>query len=171
MQGVPKGKVVLLPYDEHWAEEYELVKQQVLEILGGDVLAIHHIGSTAVPGLVAKPILDIAVVVRDISSINASGMVAAGYDDTGNRDVGGRRLFVMRRDGILSTHHIHCYPPEHDNLRHCLLFRDYLRSHPDAAVTYGQLKLSLCDQYVDDRTAYTDNKADFIESILQKAQQ
>ena len=133
------------------------------------MIDIQHIGSTAIRGIVAKPILDVAVVVHDLNAINLDGMKRYGYIHRGEAGVPGRSYFVKYRDGDISTHHIHCYESDNQNLLDSIIFRDYLIAHPDYAMQYNALKLRLAEQYAADRGKYTNEKTDFIKMILHLA--
>lgn len=167
--GVKRYAVRLVPYNEEWAMLFQETKSEVQQILGSNVIDIQHIGSTAISGIVAKPILDVAVIVRDLDSINLEGMKRHGYVYGGEAGVPGRSFFAKYRDGDISTHHIHCYEQNNQNLLANIAFRDYLIAHPDYAKQYNDLKLHLAQQYADDRITYTNEKTDFIKMILQLA--
>ncbi len=166
MLGVSRTGVILAPHDDHWHDLFEQTRCQLLTILGGNVLDVHHIGSTAISGIVAKPILDVAVVLTDPATIDLQAMAFHGYQHKGEAGIPGRCFFVKYRDGDLSTHHIHCYGPNHPNLIDNLAFRDYLNAHPDWATRYGELKLQLAKEYADDRAQYTEGKTRFIQIVL-----
>ncbi|MBK8985777.1 MAG: GrpB family protein [Chloroflexi bacterium] len=133
------------------------------------LVALHHIGSTAVPGLPAKPTLDIMPVVTDIAQVDALNpqMAALGYIARGEHGIAGRRYFRKGSDAF-HTHHIHVYQAGSLEISRHLGFRDYLRAHPEAAAAYGRLKTSLAAQYRADPLAYTNAKADFITEILRQ---
>ncbi len=97
-------------------------------------------------------------------------MVSAGYDACGESGVKGRYLFVKRLDGHISTHHIHCYEKDNDNLHDVLLFRDYLNSHSEYAQQYCELKRRLAEKFPKDRAAYTAGKEQFIKMICSLAE-
>ena len=120
------------PHNDDWAREYENTKKEIACVLGQNVIEIYHIGSTAIKGIVAKPILDVAVSVKKFEEINIEGMKALGYDYCGESGVPGRCLFVLRQ-ADLSLHHIHCFPDNHENLIATIQFRDYLNEHPEYA--------------------------------------
>jgi len=165
MLGVERDKISLSPHDSSWAQQFAATKEELLSIHSDNASAVYHVGSTAVKGIAAKPILDVALVVRDIQALNIAGMERAGYEFCGERGVPGRFLFVKRRDGHISTHHIHCYTKDHEDLRAVLLFCQYLNDHPAYAKQYNDLKTELAAMYPDDRLAYTDGKTAFISMI------
>jgi GrpB-like predicted nucleotidyltransferase (UPF0157 family) len=165
MRGVKRYEVALEPHNDSWAREFENTRKEISSILGANGMGIHHIGSTAVKGIVAKPILDVGVFVRKFDEINITGMQSIGYDYCGESDVSGRCLFVMRKNGDLSTHHIHCFPENHSNLIANILFRNFLNEHPKYAKQYNDLKLRLYALYPKDRAKYTNGKEEFIKMI------
>ena len=115
MIGVERYKVALVPHDDNWAYEYQLTQNELKKILGDNIIEIHHVGSTAIKGIVSKPIIDIAVVVESIEAINFAGMESAGYEYYGECIDTGKHLFVRRIDGNISTHHIGCYLKNNDD--------------------------------------------------------
>ena len=132
--------IEVVPYDPAWPEMYEEEKRLILQILGEQLIAIYHIGSTSVPGLAAKPIIDIMPVVRDVGQIDRlqPAFEAIGYEYMGELGIPGRRY--LRKGGDDRTHQIHIFEEsnEKDILRH-LAVRDYLRLYSDARKAYGRL--------------------------------
>lgn len=165
MEGVERYQVRLLPHQEAWEREFLAVRRLLWETLGSVALDIQHVGSTAMRGLEAKPILDVAVLVRSFGEMNAAGLTARGYEDCGESGVSGRRLFVLR-DGTLSLRHIHCYEPGDPSFGAQVRFRDYLNAHPGEARAYGALKRALAAEYAGDRARYTAGKHAFIQRVL-----
>ncbi|GLC30223.1 GrpB family protein [Clostridium omnivorum] len=169
MQGVERYKVRLLPHSDEWKEEFEEARKQLKEIFGDNIDDIQHVGSTSISGIYAKPILDIAVVLKSFENMNVDGMKIAGYDYCGaQNEEKDRYLFVLRGEGQISLRHIHCYEPNNLDFYYVTHFRDYLNSHEDYAKEYSDLKISLAEQYPEDRFAYTDKKEGFIRMIYQK---
>ena len=169
MLGVERYRVALVPHDDNWSNEYELARDEMMNILGDNIIEINHVGSTAIKGIVAKPILDVAVVVKNIEALNISGMEEAGYEYAGLRQDTGKHLFVRRTDGDISTHHIACYMQNNEDYNSTVLFCKYLNAHPEYAKQYNDLKIELASKYPDDRLAYTEAKADFIENMINLA--
>ena len=126
MKGVKRNAISLAPHDDAWASEYASARHELMAILGNNLLEIHQVGSTAIKGIVAKPILDIAIVIQSNHRLNIPGMEAAGYEYCGDAAVPGRHFFARRADGDLSTHHVHCYLPGNDNYQSLILFCQYL---------------------------------------------
>jgi GrpB-like predicted nucleotidyltransferase (UPF0157 family) len=128
------------------------------------------VGSTAIPAIPAKPVLDVAVMVKSVAALDTDALVKLGYDYRGPQNAEGTRvLFVLRGENQVSLHHIHvCEEGEADFYRQ-VAFRDWLNAHPEDARAYARLKEELAAQYPDDRAAYTKGKAEFILNICRKA--
>jgi len=165
--GVERYEVKLVTYDEKWSNEFQNTKQEIKSILGENVIDIQHIGSTSIKGICAKPILDVAVAVKSLLGLNKNGMINAGYDACGESGVSGRNLFVKRKDGHISTHHIHCYEKDNEKLSALIQFRDFLNNHFEYAQQYCDLKKRLAKEFPKDRDAYTAGKEQFINMICQ----
>ena len=169
MQGVERYKVRLLSHCKEWEDEFEETKKQLKQIFRNNTYDIQHVGSTSIKGIYAKPILDIAVVLKSFEDMNIEGMKRAGYDYCGAQNKEKTRyLFVLRGEGEISLRHIHCYEPNNLDFYFVTKFRDFLNEHEDYADEYSNLKLSLSQQYPDDRIAYTDKKESFVRMIYEK---
>ncbi|WP_309249427.1 GrpB family protein [Clostridium estertheticum] len=117
----------------------------------------------------AKPILDIAVVLKSFTEMNVEEMKNAGYSYCGAQNrAEDRYLFVLRGEGQISLRHIHCYEPNNRDFYYVTHFRDYLNSHEEYAKEYNNLKRKLAEKYPDDRIAYTNEKEEFVKIIYQK---
>jgi GrpB-like predicted nucleotidyltransferase (UPF0157 family) len=160
--------IKLVEYDPIWAIAYQQEKELITTALKQEVTDIQHIGSTAVPGLNAKQIIDILIAVNQLAAAEKYSihLQTIGYQYiyyTENID----RLFF--RKGTPRTHHVHIV--EYDSWtywRH-ILFRDYLLAHPEIAQQYEQLKREMAIKFKKDRNAYTDSKTEFIQSIVAQA--
>jgi GrpB-like predicted nucleotidyltransferase (UPF0157 family)/ribosomal protein S18 acetylase RimI-like enzyme len=156
--------------DPRWPELFSVEAERVKKILGSELVAIHHIGSTAVENLAAKPIIDIMPVVKDIEKVDAfsEGFAALGYEVMGEYGIPGRRYF--RKGNLIRTHHVHIFAEgnRHDIDRH-LALRDYLRAHPDVAAEYGELKQNLARTFPNDINAYMDGKDSFVKRVEAQA--
>jgi GrpB-like predicted nucleotidyltransferase (UPF0157 family) len=166
----PKRTVEVVPYDPAWPSEFDRVRAELAAVLGPSAAAIHHIGSTSVPGLSAKPVIDVLVETPDLSMIDRASpsLERLGYEARGEYGIPGRRYF-SRPPGSSLKVHVHCFESGHDGIARHLRFRDYLRAHPHAAASYGNLKRSLAATYADDRDGYQDAKAGFIAELLERA--
>jgi GrpB-like predicted nucleotidyltransferase (UPF0157 family) len=164
--------IVIEEYDPHWVDLYSEEKERILAVIAKYCAVIEHIGSTAVPGLAAKPVIDILIGVRHLQDapLFIPPLVELGYEYIPNYEIElpERRYLHKIVDGQ-DTHHLHIVEPSTLFFRTHLAFRDYLRSHPDTAREYAVLKRSLALKYASDRSTYTDAKAPFIEEVLKKA--
>lgn len=147
-----------------FAEEEERLRVAV----GEHALAVEHVGSTAICGLRAKPIIDIAVAVREIADAGKCVMPleGIGYEYRGEQGLAGRHFFGK---GEPRTHHLHMVEAGSDFWRSHLLFRDYLRRHREVRERYEELKQGLAQRHEADREAYTEGKAAFIAGVLDAA--
>ena len=159
-------KVEVVPHDPNWRSAFESESKLIALALRDNVVAIHHIGSTAIPQIHAKPIVDMLVEVKDIIKVDrhSSEMEALGYQAMGEFGISGRRYFRKGR-----THHIHSFEVGSPQIERHLAFRDYMISHPDDAQQYSELKRELANKYHDNIQAYMNGKDGFIKEIDLKA--
>jgi len=164
-------KVEVVPYDPNWVYAFQAEADEIRRILGQEVVAVHHIGSTAIPNLSAKPIVDLLVVVRDIEKVDAFNerMTQLGYMPKGENGIPGRRYFI-KGDEVHRTHHTHIFQTGHPHIDRHLSFRDYLIAHPEDALPYGRLKQELACRFPTDIDGYVAGKDGFIKEIDRKAQ-
>lgn len=163
-------KVNVTEYNATWAEEFKQEAERLQAIFGDEIMAIHHFGSTAVPGLKAKPIIDIMPLVKNIEKVDAFNpdMVALGYEPMGEFYIEGRRYF--RKGEEKRTHHVHIFQFDNqEEIDRHLSVRDYLRSHPQTAKQYGDLKAQLAKQFPHDIEAYMDGKNQFVQELERRA--
>jgi GrpB-like predicted nucleotidyltransferase (UPF0157 family) len=160
----------VVDYDSAWPVLFETLRQPLAEALGELTLAIEHVGSTAVPGLAAKPVIDLDVVLvnRDRLPAAITRLAALGYAHQGDLGIPGREAFDAPAGA--PPHHLYVCAADSEELRRHLLLRDYLRAHPEAVLAYGTLKRSLADRYPYDRKAYTDGKSELITLLLARAE-
>jgi GrpB-like predicted nucleotidyltransferase (UPF0157 family) len=163
--------VIIVDYDPAWLERYEAERARILSAIAPWVAAIEHIGSTSVPGLGAKPIIDIMVAVRSLDDamqcVEPLGVLGYQYHPEFEDTLPERRYF--NRGPRDDRYHLHMVELTSGFWERHLLFRDYLRAHPEAAQEYERLKRDLAARHRDDRGAYTDAKAAFVRSIEEKA--
>ena len=161
----------LTPYSPLWPAVFELERRRLLEIFN-DAAAVEHIGSTAVPGLGAKPVIDILLGAPDVAFIESRmpRLVAHGYRYVPEfeRSMPQRRYFT-RTDGQPGNFHLHAVALDSAFFRSHLAFRDALRASPALAADYWKLKQRLAARFPNDRAAYTDGKSAFIREVLEKA--
>jgi GrpB-like predicted nucleotidyltransferase (UPF0157 family) len=163
--GLQRGLVRLAPYDASWKHAFETERDELRRLLGDLVQQIEHVGSTSVPGLSAKPIIDIALGIDSVTDVDGAvrTLVAAGYVDRGRQ---GERHLVAKGPEQRRTHYIHLVEQHASEWRQMLLFRDYLISNSDRARTYEALKEGLAARFPTDRNAYANAKDAFIEETL-----
>ena len=165
--GLARGKAAVSPYDARWPSEFSKESENLGSLLAPLAPRIEHVGSTAVPGLAAKPVIDIAVgfeVPGDVERARAL-LVAAGYDYRGDfGDRGG--VIVAKGPDSARTHLLHLVAVGDDQWRRYLLFRDALRGNPLLRDRYAALKLRLAPAYWNDRNGYVEAKRPLIDQIV-----
>jgi GrpB-like predicted nucleotidyltransferase (UPF0157 family) len=168
MIGLEKGLVRLEPYTPEWQRLFKIEKASLQTLLSPYILDIQHVGSTSIPGMSAKPIIDIAIAITDFekASVCIPLLEGLGYEYKGEFGIPRRHYFVK---GDPRTFHIHMSEINSLEWQNTLLFRDYLCQHPDVAKEYAELKTQLALMYPQDRTAYMNGKATFIERVIQLA--
>ena len=170
MLGLNKDVVELVPYDKNWAKEFEKEKKKLKKILGSLALDIQHVGSTSIVGLSAKPIIDIAVAVENITVLSKLiGLLSKnGYDVKDSINELGE---ILARKGTPEnrTHYIHIEVINSIFWKNHILFRDYLINHPEYIQKYELLKKEMVERYKNERKLYTASKNDFIKMVLELA--
>lgn len=164
-------EVHLAPHDPCWAGQFTLERDRLLELMPGQFTAIEHIGSTAVPQLAAKPVIDLLAGVGSIAEADAllDSLCSHGYETSieFNATLPDRR-WLMRHASGRRTHHLHLAVFGGDLWLRWLRFRDLLRADPGIAARYGHLKHELAARHHHDREAYTRAKSAFIDGVLGK---
>jgi GrpB-like predicted nucleotidyltransferase (UPF0157 family) len=166
--GLASGTVRVVPHDAAWPALFEHEAERIRAALDGLPLQLEHVGSTSVPGLSAKPIIDIMAGRPPESPVEpyVAALERAGYVHRGERGIPGREFF---RRGDPRAYHVHMVtvgsPLWHEHVG----FRDHLRAHPATAAEYAALKHALAARHARDREAYTEGKADFITDVLRRA--
>lgn len=158
--------IVIVDYDPRWPSIFAHLRNRIAAALGPLAIRIEHIGSTAVPNLAAKPIIDLDVVIasRDDLPPVIGRLQPLGYDHEGDLGVPGRKAFTAAPDTY--PHHLYVCAADSAALARHLTFRDLLRAHSETARAYGELKRSLAVQFRHDRAAYTDAKTAFTDAVL-----
>lgn len=161
---------MLVPHRAEWKSFFESEADLLREAVGDYIVAVEHIGSTAISGLDAKPIIDIlaGVLTAEDAAKCLAPLVRISYEYRGEQGIAGR-FYFRKGNGDVSTHHLNIVEMTSDFWRSHLLFRDYLRQHAEAAQEYGSLKRELAVTHKGNRPAYTEAKSNFIESVLKKA--
>ncbi len=134
----------VVPHDPRWAARYAETAARVAAVLAPLPLTLHHIGSTAVPGILAKPIIDMLGEVESLAVLDAAAprLVAIGFEALGDYGIPGRRYFRLSEAGVRS-HHLHVFAAAAPQVAQHLAFRDYLIEHPAVAAAYSALKAGL----------------------------
>jgi len=155
--------IVVVPHDAGWPRAYASEAHRIEAALAPLDVTLHHIGSTAVAGLAAKPVIDILLVVESHQALGerTPALADLGYEAKGEFGIPGRRYFSKGPDEA-RTHHVHAYEQGHREIARHLGFRDFLRAHPAAAKKYGDLKTRLAAAHRDDIDAYIAGKESFI---------
>jgi GrpB-like predicted nucleotidyltransferase (UPF0157 family) len=170
---VTRAPVEVFDYDPRWPKMFDGEKTLILKALGNKAVSIEHIGSTAVPGLGAKPIIDIMVGVRLLSDarrcIRPLERIDYEYVPEYEASIPDRRYFRKGPNEPNKHYHLHMVEYDSEFWKRQLFFRDYLRTHPKAASEYFKLKKQLAVKYHLDREGYTEAKTSFITSIVSKA--
>jgi GrpB-like predicted nucleotidyltransferase (UPF0157 family) len=157
-------EVIVCAYDPEWPTSYRESAAAIRARLGASLLGLEHVGSTAVSGLAAKPIIDLLAEVAELEEVEAqfAELAHAGWEPAANRlDL--RHLPLVRREDERRTHHLHCVARGSSHFRRMLAFRDYLRAHPAVAEEYGALKRTLAAAHPRDIDAYMRGKDGFVK--------
>jgi GrpB-like predicted nucleotidyltransferase (UPF0157 family) len=163
--------VRVTPPNEDWPNQFDAEAECIATVLGFERRNIHHIGSTSIPGIYAKPVIDMLLVVDAIADLDhgAAAMADIGYSALGEFGIAGRRYFRKDDANGVRTHQVHCFEIGSAEITRHLAFRDYMRAHPAAALAYSELKRHLADLHPDDMPAYMDGKDAFIKLYQAKA--
>lgn len=161
--------VIVVEYDPAWQQTFDLLRARLESVLGDLAVEIEHVGSTAVPGLASKPIVDIDVVLRSETDLPeaAAALATLGYAFIGDLGVAGREAF--RAPAGDPEHNLYVCAAGATELQRHLTFRDALRADPALADQYAQLKRELAERYRDDRDTYTEGKTPFVTRVLMDA--
>lgn len=166
-------KVEVVAHSPQWRDAFEAEAKHVGAALGENVVAIHHIGSTAIPNIYAKPIVDLLVEVRDITEVDgqSSAIELIGYEVMGEFGIPGRRYFRKNNREGIRTHQIHTFETGSAEVERHLAFRDYMIAHPGDAQRYSELKRRLAEEYPESIDGYMDGKDGFIKEMDRRASQ
>ncbi|NET02508.1 MAG: GrpB family protein [Sphaerospermopsis sp. SIO1G1] len=164
-------KVEVVSHDPDWKNNFLAESQNIQIALSENLVRIHHIGSTAIPGIYAKPIIDILLEVREIEEVDIknSDMEILGYQVMGEFGIPNRRFFRKQNQAGIRTHHVHAFEIGSVHIERHLAFRDYMISHPQDAHQYSKLKRELAQKYPHDIDSYIDGKNDFVKEKEIKA--
>jgi GrpB-like predicted nucleotidyltransferase (UPF0157 family) len=162
--------VRVVPHDPAWKGKFEVEAAALRSALGDEALAVHHIGSTSVPGLRAKPTIDVLIEVREIGKLDGleAQMAERGYEAWGEYGIPGRRFFTRDR-GPERLCNVHAFEAGSPGVERHLAFRDHLIQHPETARAYGDLKRNLAERFPADMEAYMEGKDAFIKEAEREA--
>lgn len=167
------GKIVVREYEAAWPAQFECESAAIREALGPAVLRIEHVGSTAVPGLAAKPILDLLVGVASLEKAREAciePLEALGYTYLRAYEEWLPDEMLFRKEaGGRWTHHVHVTEPSGPRWDEFILIRNYFRRHPEVAAAYGDLKRALAVVFDDDIAGYREAKRPFLGAVMRKA--
>lgn len=166
--GLKRGQVVVVPYDQRWPALFEEAAAELMDALGPAALAIHHVGSTSIPGMCAKPILDVLVSVPDFFAALdlVPELEKLAYEFRPDEEIPDRHYFRRPPGGNVRTHHLSLAEPSSRFYRVTLAFRDALRRDARLADAYARLKLELAARFPYDRAAYIEGKSQFVADVL-----
>jgi len=170
--GLEKGTVKLLPYNSKWKEYFETEKDLLLKKFPGVFLEISHGGSTSVPGMKAKPIIDMFVALGQLDDYKKvkNELEELGYEYRGEEGVPGRQLFA-KGPPERRTHNLQLTTKDNEQWTNHILLREYYIKHPDVMRKYESLKETLAEKYPNDRSSYSKGKNDFVNSVLKKCKE
>ena len=169
MIGLKRGTVKLTAHYKEWANLFKYERKSLKKLLGSNI-KIEHIGSTAIPGVLAKPIIDIAVgyTNEEQKESTFSKLRSNGYEDRGEKGRNGRRFFAKGPDHN-RTYYLHVTQIGSNCWNEQILFRDFLKQNKNAREAYNELKIKLADEFADNREQYTERKSEFIQDIINRA--
>ncbi len=159
----------IVPYDASWPRQFADAEARLRRMLGSSVLAVDHVGSTSIPNMPAKPLIDIDVTLSGLSEVPDATrrLVDVGYEPRGNRYDDEVWAFLSKSPGPKLR--VYLCPPRNQTHERRLAFRDYLRHHDDAAEAYATLKKQLAERFPYDGDRYTAEKSGFVQEIVGKA--
>lgn len=163
-------EITVVDYNPNWAKEYKTEAKKIKAVLGKNGVAVYHFGSTSVKGMKAKPTIDLMAVVKDGKQVmkQLDELRELGYEYKGELGITGRSFFV--KGGEEHTHHLHIYEEKNKNEigRH-LAVREYLKTHPEAAKEYGELKTRLAEEFSHDVDGYCNGKDRYVSELEKQA--
>jgi len=164
------GEIVIVPYNSEWPQKFEKEKTVLEKVIGNYITGgIHHIGSTSIPGLSAKPIIDILIGVESLEASKACLDILPKIQYQYYPYKEDQEHWFCKPSPAHRDYHLHLIPTDNPDFKACLAFRDYLRSHEEARNKYQQLKTNLAEEFKNDRETYTQAKTEFVKEIVSKA--
>ena len=159
--------IIVVPYNPKWPDDFKAIKSEIEAALGDLMIGVEHVGSTSVIGLAAKPIIDLDVIIQDYSVFDkvVSKLKDIGYNYQGDLGIKEREAFFYDGKPHLQTHNLYVCPKNSRELHRHIIFRNYLREHPEAILEYGRVKAEGAKLYSDNIDKYLDHKGPFIHTI------
>lgn len=163
-------EVKVVPYDPTWPKKFREEAETLRQLMSDEIIDIHHIGSTSIPNMSAKPIIDLLIEVKEIHKIDeyTKRLSSYGYLAFGENGIPGRRYFI-KGSKTIRTHHIHMFQKGNREINRHIAFRDYLSTHHPEALQYATLKMQLAKQHPMNIEKYIQGKLNLIQEINQKA--
>ncbi len=163
-------KIEIVPYDKHWPDIFEGEAHRIQKALGDSLKEMYHIGSTGIPDMPAKPVIDMMLVLENIDDIHliSEKLTQLGYEPIRRQMIPHVSFFTKRQDPVIRFH-LHLHERGSPQIRRHVNFRDYVIQHPDVAHDYAQLKIQLVAQFVDDVYSYVSGKDKLVQDIDAKA--
>ena len=163
------NRVIVVPYDAAWKRAFEKIKDELAAAMGDLIVGIEHVGSTSVEGLCAKPCIDIDVVIEDYTVFDSvvKRLETIGYMHEGNLGIPDREAFCYHNKPHLLSHHLYVCPQQSEELRRHTVFRDFLRSNPEAVKRYGSVKETAAKLFPNDISGYMAYKAPCIAELYE----
>ncbi|EJQ28505.1 GrpB family protein [Bacillus cereus] len=164
-------KIIVVPHENHWSEKFQMEAER-LKTAMPETVKIHHIGSTSVPGLAAKPIIDMIMEVENIERVDGwnERFIELGYIVKGENGISRRRYFIHGTEEKRS-YHLHVFEKGNPEIVRHLAFPDYMMAHCEEAEAYATLKRELAEKYTYDGTLYTEGKNEFVRNVDEKAKE
>ncbi|CAM3951083.1 MULTISPECIES: GrpB family protein [Bacillus cereus group] len=164
-------KIVVVPHENHWNEKFQIEAERLKSAMP-EMVKVHHIGSTSVPGLAAKPIIDMIMEVESIHRVDHwnERFIELGYIAKGENGISRRRYFIHGTEEKRS-YHLHVFERGNPEIVRHLAFRDYMMAHCEEAEAYATLKKELAEKYTYDGTLYSEGKTEFVRNVDEKAKE
>ncbi len=161
--------IIVAPYDEKWQSEFTKIKNELLPIISTDIISIEHVGSTSVPGLWAKPIIDLNIVIeREKLPTIIDKLSSINYSHQGDLGIKDREAFKYSDKPHLMQHYLYVCPKDSAEHKRQLAFRDYLRANPSACEQYSNIKIEMANKFPHDIDSYIKGKEPVVMEIYQK---
>ncbi|MDM5371974.1 MULTISPECIES: GrpB family protein [Bacillus cereus group] len=164
-------KIIVVPHENHWSEKFQMEAERLKSAMP-ETVKIYHIGSTSVPGLAAKPIIDMIMEVENIERVDRwnERFIELGYIVKGENGISGRRFFIHGTEEKRS-YHLHVFEKGNPEIVRHLAFRNYMMAHCEEAEAYATLKKELAEKYTYDGALYTEGKNEFVRNVDEKAKE